>query len=139
MGSKSIASIGKVILQIALGAMLTVAGIWALQGGGDAAVSALKGLFDRDVGNVIALIFGIIELLAGIFLILELFIGDKFGSLGGILSLIVIIVWCIAIVVIDFIGKGGLFNDFNTKHFLSWLYNFACHAVVLGALIYIKD
>lgn len=139
MSKKSSVSIGRLILQIALGAMLTVAGIWALQGGGDAAVIAIKRLFDSDVGNVLGLIFGIIELVAGIFLILELFLGDQFGSFGGLINLIVIIVWCVAIVVIDFIGKGGLFNDFNTRNFLGWLYEFACHAVVLGALIYIKD
>ena len=137
--ANSKSAIGRLILQIALGAMLAVAGIWALQGGGDAAVVAIRGLFDRDVGNIIAIIFGVIELIAGIFLILEAFLGSKFGDLSGILMLVVIIVWCVAIVCIDFIGRGGLFNHFDADDFLSWLYGLACHLIVLGALIVIRD
>ena len=75
-------------------------------------------------------------MIAGVFLILELFIGDKIGALGKILTLIIIIVWIIAIVLIDFLGNHGLFKQNN---FLNWLYNFAYHLIVLGALLVLQN
>ena len=138
MGKASNFSLGRLLLQIAVGAMLTVAGIWALQGGGDEGIAAIKYLIDaRNVESILCIVFGIIELIAGVFLILELFIGDKFGSLGKVLMLIIMIVWIVAIVLIDFFGNGGLFHN-GTHNFLKWLYNFACHLIVLGALIVLQ-
>ena len=137
MGKASNFSLGKLLLQSAVGAMLTVAGIWALQGGGDEGIAAIKYLIGaRDFERILCIVFGIIELIAGVFLILELFIGDKIGSLGKILTLIIIIVWIIAIVLIDFLGNHGLFKQNN---FLNWLYNFAYHLIVLGALLVLQN
>ena len=137
MGKSSNFSLGRLLLQIAVGAMLTVAGIWALQGGGDEGIAAIKYLIGaRDVERILCIVFGIIELIAGVFLILELFIGDKIGALGKILTLIIIIVWIIAIVLIDFLGNHGLFKQNN---FLNWLYNFAYHLIVLGALLVLQN
>ena len=137
MGKANNFSIGRLLLQIAVGAMLTVAGIWALQGGGDEGIAAIKYLIGaRDVERILCIVFGIIELIAGVFLILELFIGDKIGALGKILTLIIIIVWIIAIVLIDFLGNHGLFKQNN---FLNWLYNFAYHLIVLGALLVLQN
>lgn len=138
MAKKSGASVGRLILQLALGAMLAVAGIWAFQGGGDAASDAIKSIFGDDVGNILRIVFGVIELLAGVFLILELFMGDQFGKLDNILMLIVMIVWIVAIVLMDFVGNGGLFNG-GAKDFLKWLYTFAGHLIVLGAMITLND
>ena len=140
MGKASNFSLGRLLLQIAIGAMLTVAGIWALQGGGDEGVAAIRYLIGaRDLENILCIVFGIIELIAGIFLILELFIGDKFGSLGKILMIIIMIVWIIAIVLIDFLGGGSLLNHGSHWNFLSWLYNFAYHLIVLGAIIVLQN
>ena len=136
--SKQSFSIGKLILQIALGAMLSVAGIWALQGGGDAGAKAIRATFNGDLGNILRIVFDVIELLAGVFLILELFIGDKFGGFGNVLMFIIMIVWIIAIVLIDFVGRGGILNG-GARDFLSWLYDFSYHLIVLGAIIYLKD
>lgn len=137
MGKANNFSIGRLLLQIAVGAMLTVAGIWALQGGGDAGITAIKDLIGaRDVERILCIVFGIIELIAGVFLIMELFIGDRIGSLGKIFTLIIIIVWIIAIVLIDFLGHGGLFKQHN---FLKWLYDFAYHLIVLGALLVLQN
>ena len=137
MGKANNFSIGRLLLQIAVGAMLTVAGIWALQGGGDEGIAAIKYLIGaRDFERILCIVFGIIELIAGVFLILELFIGDKIGSLGKVLTLIIIIVWIIAIVLIDFLGSSGLFKQHN---FLKWLYNFAYHLIVLGALLVLQN
>lgn len=134
MAKNSGFSIGRLLLQIGLGLMLAIAGIWALQGGGDAAANSLRHIFDGDVEKVMVIIFGIIELLAGIFLVIELFIGDRFGSLGKILELVVIIVWVIAIVLMDFLG-GNLLEP----NFLSWLYTLAIHCAILGGLLYIHS
>ena len=137
MGKTSNFSLGRLLLQIAVGAMLTVAGIWALQGGGDEGIAAIKYLIGaRDVERILCIVFGIIELIAGVFLILALFIGDKIGALGKVLTLIIIIVWIIAIVLIDFLGNHGLFKQNN---FLNWLYNFAYHLIVLGALLVLQN
>lgn len=135
--SKAEWGIGRLILEIALGCMLAVAGIWALQGGGDAGVKAVKDIFEGSVEDIFVVVFGIIELLAGILLILRPFIGKAFAKFDDALMLIIMIVWIIAIVLCDFLGHSGLFNG-GAKHFLDWLYDFACHMIVLGAIITLR-
>ena len=140
MGKSSNFSLGKLLLQIAVGAMLTVAGIWALQGGGDAGVAAIRHIIEaRNIESILCIVFGVIELIAGVFLILELFIGEKLGGLGKILMIIIMVMWIIAIVLIDFLGSGSLFNHGSRWNFLSWLYDFAYHLIVLGALVVLQD
>ena len=128
-------SIGRFILQLALGLMLAISGIWSLANNkGDAAVAALRSIFDGDAEKIIVLIFSVIEMLAGILLIVELFAGDKFGKFDNLLGIIIIVVWAIAIVLMDFLNGNFLKPDV-----LPWLYNLAGHCVVLGALIYLND
>ena len=121
-------SIGRLVLQLALGAMLIVGGIWAMQGGGDFGAKALASWLGKTFG----VIFGVIELVAGVLLVIECFTTDIFGKFDNILGLIIMIVWLIAIVVADII-KG----DFSP--FLPWLYNFASHVIILGALWSLND
>jgi hypothetical protein len=121
-------SIGRLVLQLALGAMLIVGGIWAMQGGGDFGAKALASWLGKTFG----VIFGVIELVAGVLLVIECFTKDIFGKFDNILGLIIMIVWLIAIVVADII-KG----DFSP--FLPWLYNFASHVIILGALWSLND
>ncbi|MBP3608669.1 MAG: hypothetical protein J6J11_10185 [Treponema sp.] len=132
MSSKNFSLI-RLVLQIAVGAMLAVGGIWALQGGGDFGANAIRDVFNGDIEKILVIVFGVVELLAGIFLIIELFVGD-FGKLDNILMLIILIVWIVAIVLSDFLGGNGLFNG-GAKNFLAWLYDFANHLIVLGALL----
>lgn len=128
-------SIGRMLIQLALGAMLFVSGIWALQGGGDEGVRAIKSIIaNASLENILCIVFGVIELIAGIFLILRLFIGNKFGSFGNILMIIIMIVWIIAIILIDFLGGSSIFK---TTNILSWLNQFAGHLIVLGSIIYL--
>ena len=126
------------VLNLAVGAMLAVGGIWALQGGGDFGCKAIKSVFNGDIAKILAIVFGVIELLSGIFIILQMFIGDRMGSFGSILKLIIVIVWAVAIVLADFLGKGGLFNG-GASNFLAWLYEFALHLIVLCALLVTRD
>ncbi len=139
MGKANNFSLGRLLLQIAVGAMLAVAGIWALSSstGGDAGATAIRNLIgDKSIEKILVIVFGIIELIAGVFLILELFIGDKIGSVAKVFTLIIIIVWIIAIILIDFLGGNGLFKQ---NDFLKWCYDFAYHLIVLGALLVLQN
>ncbi len=131
-------SIGRIILQLAVGIMLAVAGIWALQGGGDAASAAIKGIFAGNVKNILVIVFAVIEIISGILLIVGLFVPNSMASFNKILLLIIMIVWIVAIVLIDFLGSSGIFNG-GAKNFLSWLYQFANHLIVLGSLIVLQN
>lgn len=84
------------------------------------------------LGSWAGVIFGVLELVAGVLLFLECFVGDKFGKFDNLLGWIVMIVWLVAIIVGDII-KG----DFSP--FLQWLYGFAGHIIVFGALWSIND
>ena len=137
MGEVSSFSLGRLLLHIAVGVMLAVGGIWGLQGGGDAAIDAIRNIFNGDVAKILVIVFSVIEILAGIFLLLELFIGERFGTLDTILMLIVMIVWIVAIVLSDFLGSNGILNG-GANHFLRWLYSFAQHLIILGAMVCIK-
>lgn len=134
MAKKSSVSIFWTILNIAVGAMLAVGGIWALQGGGDFAADALRSIFSGDARKIVVLVFGVIELLSGIFIILQLFIGDRMGKFGSILKLIIVIIWAVAIVLADFLN--GRFLHPNA---LAWIYSLAMHLIVLCALLVTRD
>lgn len=130
-------SFGRLLLQIALGAMLVVGGIWALTGGGDFGCAALATIFNGGgVFKALKIVFGVIELLAGVFLIIELFTGDIFGKLDNLLMIIIWIVWIVGIVLGDFLGGAGLFKSGFSW---AWLYAFASHVIVLGAMLCIND
>ena len=130
MAKKSF-SVEKLIIQLSLGLLLAVGGIWGLQGGGDFGINSLKSVFSGSAENIAVIVFSIIELLAGIYLVLELFIGSL-GQFKSILMLIIMIVWIVAIVLSDFI-------DGNFHNFMKWLWNFAGHLVVLGSMLYCKN
>lgn len=135
MATKEQFSIGRMLIQIALGVMLFVSGIWALQGGGDEGITTIKNIIgNSSLENILCITYGVIELIAGLFLILRLFIGDRFGSFGNILMIIIMIVWIIAIILIDFLGEKSIFN---THNILSWLNQFASHLIILGSIIYL--
>ena len=129
-------SFGRLLLQIALGAMLTVGGIWALTGAGDFGCTAITSIFSGELAKILKIAFGVIELLAGVFLIIELFAGDIFGKLDNVLMIIIWIVWIVAIVFGDFLTSGGLFKSGFSW---AWLYGFATHLIVLGALLALND
>ncbi|MCR4741569.1 MAG: hypothetical protein K5866_01685 [Treponema sp.] len=129
--------IGTVFLQLALSLLFIVGGIWTLQSGnGDEISIAIKYIFSGDLARILCIVFGIIEIIAGVFLFLRLFlnIGTLFDS---ILMIIILISWIAAIIVIDFLGADSLFNNLNSG-FLGFLNRFARHLLVLGAIIRVK-
>lgn len=136
--SKSSLSLGMLVLKIALGAFLIVSGIITLQGGkGDDGVLAINYLFKGDLANILCVLLGLVELVAGVVVILKFFvpISDKINS---VLMLIIMIVWIVAIVLIDIMGKGGVFHGFGSD-FMHFLKTFANHMLILGSIILIKD
>lgn len=131
-------TVGTLILQIALGLLFVVSGIWTLQGSkGDEIASAIYSIFNGDFARVLCIVFGIIEIIAGVFLLLRLFVFLN-TSLDKLFLLIIMICWIVAIIMIDFVGNKSLFNNLNSG-FLSFLNRFARHLLVLGAIIKVKD
>lgn len=136
MATRESRTISYVLMQIALGCLLLISGIWGLQGGGDAAVAAIRHVFGKNFRDIMVIVFSIVELVAGIFLLLRLIVPVG-TAIDTILMFIILIMWIIAIVLMDFLGSGGILNG-GAKHFLTWLYNFAYHLLVLAAIIRIR-
>ena len=131
-------TIGTLVLQIALALLFIVSGIWTLQGGkGDEIATAFYSIFSNDLAKVLCICFSIIEIIAGVFLILRLFVFLN-TRLDSVLMIIILICWILAIIMIDFIGKNGLFYNLD-KNFLSYLSRLASHLLVLGAIIEVKN
>lgn len=131
-------SLFSIVLSGAVGALLVVGGIWALQGGGDFATRAIRHLFSGDIRNVLVIAFGIVELLSGIFTIVRLFAGDKMNAFGSVLRIIIICVWIAGIVVADFVGIGGALSG-GVSDILSWIYDFATHLILVCALLVARE
>lgn len=131
-------TIGTVLLQIALGILFIVTGIWTLQGGrGDEIATAVFSIFERDIANIVCIVFGVIEIIAGAFLIIRLFAVVN-TNLDNVLMIIIMICWIAAIVITDFIGSESLFNCMNKK-FLPFMNKFARHLIILGSIIKVKE
>lgn len=130
MGKKDVNVVAALILTLAVGCMLAISGIYALQNkaAGDLAVAGLKSIFKGDASKIVVTVFGVIELLAGIFIILKTFIGDRMGSFGNIISLIVVIVWIVVIVLADIV------NGIAKPNVLAWLLQLSKDLIVFGAI-----
>lgn len=128
---------GTLFLQIALGIMFIVSGIWIFMGSGnDEIVKAIENIFDGKVANIICYTFAVIELIAGVFLFIRIFVNlnTKFDS---VLMIIIMICWIAAIIVLDILGSDGIIRNLD-RGFLKALYNLSTHLLVLGAIIKIK-
>ena len=136
--SNNAPSVGSVILQIALAAFFIVSGIYTLQGGtGDEAAAAIKHLFSGNVSQIVCVIFGVIELFAGVILLIKLFV-NTVSVMDAVLMFIVMAVWIVAIVLIDILGSGGLLHGCG-GNILSYCRNLSQHLLVLGAIFIVKD
>lgn len=130
-------TIGTILLQIALGILFIVSGIWTLQGNrGDEIATALYSIFSKDAASIMCIVFGVIEIVAGTFLLLRLFAFLN-TNLDSFLMLIIMICWLAAIIIIDFIGNGSIFKNLN-RNFLPVINRFARHLLILGAIIKVK-
>lgn len=131
-------TIGTLFLQIALSLLFIVGGIWTLQGSrGDEIAKAMYYIFSKDLARILCIVYGIIEIIAGVFLFLRLFL-DINTVFDTILMVIIMICWIVAIICIDFLGSDSLFNNFDSG-FLPFLNRFARHLLTLGAIIKVKS
>ena len=117
-----------VILTIAVGCMLAVSGIYELQGkSADMAVKGLRSIFDGNAEDIVVIVFGVIELVAGVFVVLKCFVGNL--PFSKVLSLIVIIVWLAVIILSDILGGIG------TPDFLAWLLHLSKDLIIFCAIL----
>ncbi|MCH5292767.1 MAG: DoxX family membrane protein [Treponema sp.] len=134
-------TIGTTFLQIALGLLFIVSGIWTVQGAnGDDVASAIKSLFSSaDLASILCVVFGVIEIVVGFFLLLRLFVNLS-TALDTVLMVVIMLSWIVMIVMMDFIGSKGLLKNLgNASDFCGALQRFAMHLLVLGAIIKVKD
>lgn len=137
MSKKGEFSVGLFILKLALGLYFIVSGIIALQGGaGDGCIVAIQYLVSGTLATILCSVMGVIELLAGVVLLLSIFsIFEK--KLNDVLMIIIMIVWIIAIVLIDLLGNDGLLNGFG-GNFMQFVARFSQHLLILGSIILLK-
>lgn len=133
-------SFGTILLQIALGLMFIVGGIWTLQGGksGDGIAEAIRSIFDGSIENALCIVMAVIEIILGVFLLLRLFV-NLGTSLDSVLMLIVMIIWVVFMVLVDVLGNNGVLVVIKYgKNLLNFLYTFASHLIILGAIIKVR-
>ncbi len=137
----------KIVLRIALALFLIVTGILTLQldsgflgklqagFSGNEIATAVHSFLKGDMANVVIVCLGILELVAGLFLILEFFMDTR--AFSGLALLVILILWIVVIVLVDVIGKGGLLDGAfkSSAAFLSFLKVLGAHLLVLGAIM----
>lgn len=126
-------TIGHLVLQIALGLFFIVGGVWTLQGQGNEIAAAVHSILKGDAASIVAIVMGVIEVIAGAFLILRLFINVAL-PLDRTLMLIITVAWVCTIVLLDFLG-GSFLGGGGTQGVMRWLYVTAQHLLVLGSLL----
>ena len=77
MATKKEFSVGRLFLQIALGTLLIVGGIWAITGNGDFGITALTNIrnllnLPDIVYTILKISYGVIELIVGVFVVIEI-------------------------------------------------------------------
>lgn len=141
------ASLSNVILRIALACFLIATGILTLQldsgwfgkiqagFGGNEIANAVHSLVKGDFASILIILLGILELAAGVFLIVGFFI--NVGSFNRVALFAIMILWIVVIVLVDILGDGGLLGGAfkNLGSFLSFLKVLSAHLLVLGAIL----
>jgi hypothetical protein len=98
---------------------------------GNEIVDALSQVFGTgDLTKTLIVLFSVLAIVGGVFLLLELF-GIKI-PVADIIILVFLIVWLVFIILSDVVYA---FKDTRNFVFLPWLRMFASHLVVLGALV----
>ena len=132
-------SIGLVILQIAVALYLLVSGVTGLlnSSAGDlaAVIGFLNELFrNPSIVTIMVIVLSVSEIIAGFFLIMELFTTDL--RITDMILFLFIILWVANIVLVDFVGPisgGATFR--SVSGFLKYMSILSSHLMVLGALV----
>lgn len=130
-------SVGLIILQIAVALFLLVSGVTGIinSSAGELApaVSFLDSLFNNSsIAIIMIIVLSVCEIVAGFFLITEIFTTDL--RITDIILFIFIILWVLNIVLVDFIGpisEGSIFRSAGSV--LQYLGALSSHLMVLGA------
>ncbi len=90
---------------------------------------------------VLVIIIGILEIAAGVLVIVNFFMPYKRSALKNCLMWIVFALWCLVLVLVDITGGNGIMgNAFKNSHTcLAWLASLSTHALILGAILIAKD
>lgn len=142
MANKREFSVGRLFLQIALGTLLIVGGIWAItvSNGGDFGVLALTSVYNKIhnppqyLYSILKISYGVIELIIGVFIVIEIFAGDILANFGKVLKIIIIVIWVASIILAHLIPGFGEFIINNNKLDLARCYDLALHLCALGGL-----
>jgi uncharacterized membrane protein YphA (DoxX/SURF4 family) len=132
-------SIGLIILQVAVAIYLLVSGITGLlhSNAGDLApvVAFLNDILEsRTISTILVIVISVGEIIAGVFLVTELFTTDL--RVTNLIIFLFVILWVANIVLVDFLGAftdGSTFR--NVNNVLKYLGTLSSHLMVLGALI----
>ncbi len=131
-----------IILQIALAFFLIVAGVLGLMRSNAGELGQVVGLLDGlfkspTITTAIIITLAVVELIAGVFLIVEFFSGDI--QLANIILIVFMILWIVNIVLIDVLGAADGSHFKNVTSVLNYLYQLSRHLMILGAIIVVKE
>lgn len=122
-------SVSYLVLNLSLALMFIALGISGISSYNSGGAEIMRGLSQVFGGrnSVIPLVFSIVQLVAGILLVLNIF--NIFpSSLTSILLLVIFIFWCITILLNYFA------NGFMKPNFVTWLGNVSVQLVILSSL-----
>ena len=142
MGENMKRSIGLIIVQIAVALYLLVSGVTGLlnSSAGDLAgvVGFLNDLFKNpSMVTLLVIVLSISEIIAGFFLLMELFTTDL--RVTDMILFIFIILWIANVILVDFIAPisgGTIFKSVDSV--LRYVSVLSSHLMVLGALIMVS-
>ena len=122
------------LLQLVLGISLIVFGIMAINGYNSAGQEAIRGLNKMlgKSGNLFPIIFGVLQLVAGIVLVAELFVPLP-GRLFPTVHIAICIFWLINIIL------QYILSNFMEPDILRWLGALAPQLVILLSLWLLRD
>lgn len=132
-------SIGLVILQIAVALYLLVSGATGLMNSSAGDLAAVIGLLNElfrnpSVVTLLVIVLSVSEIIAGFFLIMELFTTDL--RVTDMILFIFIILWIANIVLVDFVAPisgGETFRSVSS--ILRYMSVLSSHLMVLGAIV----
>lgn len=162
--AKSSKSIGSVIVTFALAIMLIVMGAQAFTSAGNGKSGfggrltsgfnatfngdevtqsvhyLLKNNKNHDLVVAVVIIVGILELAAGVFVLLNFFLPVGMKKIKNIFMWIVFAIWCCVLVLVDILGANGIAGDAfkNGTHALAWIKSLSAHLLILGAILVAK-
>lgn len=138
-------AIGKILMQIALAALLFIGGISIFNGNHGGLLNTLTGgfndfgartiqnFFDGDVEQIVLYIFAAIEIAAGVLLIVKIFARSVY-QVADIVLLIVAIVFIIGIIMIDIVNA-----NWSTGNVWNRLYSLAKDVLVLSTMLMVTS